>query len=254
MKITILGSGTSQGVPVIGCDCDVCHSDDFRDRRLRSGVLIEVGDVNILIDTGPDLRYQMLKNNIESVHAILYTHEHNDHIIGLDDIRPFNFKQKVDMPLFAMPRVADELLNRFGYVFATHQYPGAPRATMNRIVNFEPINVLGIEVQPFEVIHGSLPILGYRIGDFTFITDASSIPAESIPIIEGTKVMVVNALRKIAHHSHFTLNQAQEFIELINPERAYVTHLSHLMGKTKDWEKELDKNVFPAYDGLELTM
>lgn len=252
MKITLLGTGTSQGIPVVGCNCNVCLSSDPRDNRLRSGALVEVGDINILIDTGPDLRYQMLRAKVSRIDAILYTHEHNDHIIGLDDIRPFNFAQKIDMPLYAMPRVAKELEDRFGYVFAENQYPGLPRAILHRIVGFEAFEICGSIIQPIDVMHGNLPILGYRIGDFAFITDASYLNEESVQKLVGVKVLVVNALQRKGHHSHFTLDQALDLIARVSPDRAYLTHLSHKMGLTSEWEKELPKNVFPGYDGLEI--
>lgn len=253
MKITLLGTGTSQGIPVVGCDCDVCLSTDSRDSRLRSGVLVERGETNILIDTGPDLRYQMLKNKVNKIDAILYTHEHNDHIIGLDDIRPFNFSQKIDMPLYAMPRVADELEDRFGYIFSKSPFPGLPRAILNRIENQDVFNISDdMMVQPINIMHGKLPILGYRLGDFAFVTDASFIDVDNIELLKGCQVLVINALQKRAHYTHFTLDQALEMIAEIKPEKAFITHLSHKMGKTIDWEKELPKNVFPAYDGLEI--
>jgi len=252
VKITLLGTGTSQGIPVIGCTCDACVSEDPRDYRLRSGVLIEEGDVNILIDTGPDLRYQMLKNKVARVDAILYTHEHNDHIIGLDDIRPFNFAQKVDMPLYAMPRVADELQDRFGYIFSQSPYPGAPRAILHRIKDYDCFEVGSIKIQPIHVMHGNLPILGYRFGDFAFITDASYIGDESLHQLSGVKILVINALRKEEHHSHFTLDQACRIIKKVAPKTAYLTHLSHRMGRTSSWEQELPEGVFPSFDGLEI--
>jgi len=251
LKITLLGTGTSQGIPVVGCDCAVCNSTDPRDSRLRSGVLVEIGDVNILIDTGPDLRYQMLKNNVKRVDSILYTHEHNDHIIGLDDIRPFNFAQKVDMPLYALPRVADELEYRFGYIFSKSQYPGLPRAILHRIVSSEAFEVFGQSVIPIHVMHGDLPILGYRLGGFVFITDASYISEENMHHLVDCEVLVVNALQKEHHHSHYSLAQALDLIDLVRPGKAYLTHISHRMGITKEWEIELPDNVFPAYDGLQ---
>lgn len=252
LKITLLGTGTSQGIPVIGCDCKVCQSSDPRDDRLRSGLLVEYGDVNILVDTGPDLRQQMLRHKVERVHAILYTHEHNDHIIGLDDIRPFNFVQKEQIPLFALERVTAELFDRFGYVFAENPYPGSPSATLTTIKGAEIIKVLGVDVQPIPIIHGNLPILGFRFGAVTFITDASYIGEDSIDLIRGTRVLIVNALKKERHPSHYNLSQALDLISKIQPEKAFLTHLSHKMGLTKDWEKELPENVFAAYDGLEI--
>ncbi len=254
MKITLLGTGTSQGIPVVGCDCSACISTDPRDNRLRSGVLVEIEDANILIDTGPDLRYQMLRNKVKRIDAILYTHEHNDHIIGLDDIRPFNFAQKIDMPLYAMPRVADELENRFGYVFSENQYPGSPRAILHRIESTESFEISGHTVLPIQLMHGNLPILGYRFEDFTFITDASYINNENIQRIVGTKVLIINALQKKNHHSHFSLDQALDLIAQVQPSTAYITHLSHRMGTTSEWEQELPDNVFPAYDGLQISI
>jgi len=252
VKITILGTGTSQGIPVIGCDCEACISDDVRDDRLRSGVSIESEDANVIIDTGPDLRQQMLSVGIKHIDAVLYTHEHNDHVAGLDDIRPFNFMQRREMPFYGHPRVLKDIERRFSYVFAENPYPGSPRATLNPVRSGELINVGNLVITPIEVMHGTLPVLGYRIGDFTFITDASYIEDASKEMIRGSKVLVLSALRKERHHSHFSLSEAIEVIQDMGIEKAYLTHISHRMGVTKAWEKELPPNIFPAYDGLEI--
>lgn len=252
MKATLLGTGTSQGIPVIGCDCEACISDDVRDDRLRSGVAIESNGVHILIDTGPDLRQQMLKMNLKHINAILYTHEHNDHVAGLDDIRPFNFIQKADMPFYGLSRVLNDIKRRFSYVFVENPYPGSPRATLHTIKPGENFFIDTLEIIPIEVMHGTLPILGYRIGDFSFITDASLLSEESKHLLMGTKVLVISALRKEKHPSHFTLQQAIDVVQEMKIEKAYLTHISHRMGVTKEWEKELPANIFPAYDGLEI--
>ncbi len=254
MKITLLGTGTSQGIPVIGCDCLACVSNDVRDDRLRSGVSIESNGTNVLIDTGPDLRQQMLKIGINHIDAILYTHEHNDHVAGLDDIRPFNFMQKKDMPFYGLQRVLKDIERRFSYVFEKNPYPGSPRATVNYIKAGEDFSVGNLQVIPIEVMHGTLPILGFRIGDFSFITDASYLSEESKNLIRGSKVLVVSALRKEKHHSHFSLQEAIDLVQELKVEKAFLTHISHRMGVTKEWEKELPENIFPAYDGLEINL
>lgn len=254
MRVTILGTGTSQGVPVIGCDCEVCLSDDPRDDRLRTSVLIEIDGTNILIDTSPDLRQQMLRYQVSHIDAILYTHEHNDHVIGFDDIRPFNFKQKMDLPFYGMPRVLDDIKDRFKYVFGDSPYPGAPRATLHYLRDAMPFDVMGVGLIPIEVMHGGLPIFGYRVGDFTFITDASYINEDNIEKIKGTKVLIINALRKEKHPSHFKLSEALDVIAKVAPDQAYITHVGHTMGLTKSWEKEIPENVFPAFDGLVIEM
>ena len=254
MKITLLGTGTSQGIPVIGCECEACLSNDTRDDRLRSGILVQSKSINILVDTGPDLRQQLLKTAIKHVDGVLYTHEHNDHVIGLDDIRPFNFIQRKDIPCYGLPRVLKDIESRFAYVFAKNPYPGAPRATLNPIEPGKSIYIGDLEILPIEVMHGSLPIVGYRFGDFAFITDVSFISEESKNFLKGSKVIVISALRKSPHHSHFTLNEAVEVVKELKIEKAYLTHISHMMGITTEWEKELPDNIFPAYDGLEFFM
>lgn len=250
MKITLLGTGTSQGIPVVGCECKTCLSTDRRDDRLRSGILVQQGDVNILVDTGPDLRQQMLKVKIKHINGVLYTHEHNDHIIGLDDIRPFNFISRKDVPFYGLPRVLDDIKSRFSYVFSKNPYPGAPRATLNEIQSGDRFSVGGVEVTSIGVSHGNLPILGYRFGDFAFITDASYIGERSRQLLSGVKVLVLSALQREAHHSHFTLSEAISVIQDLEIEKAYLTHISHRMGPSGEWEKELPANIFPAYDEL----
>lgn len=254
MKITLLGTGTSQGIPVIGCECEACLSSDPRDDRLRTGVLVQSSGVNILIDTGPDLRQQMLKLDIRHLNGVLYTHEHSDHVAGLDDIRPFNFMQRSDMPFYGLSRVLKDIESRFAYVFKENPYPGSPRATLNFVKAGDIFYVDGFKIIAIGVMHGALPVLGYRFGDFAFITDASLIGEESKKLLKGTKVLVLNALQKEKHHSHFTLSEAVEVIQEMKIEKAFLTHISHTMGVTSDWEKELPENIFPAYDGLEIIL
>ena len=254
MKITLLGTGTSQGIPVIGCDCEACLSNDSRDDRLRSGILVQSNGVNVLVDTGPDLRQQLLKVGIKHVNGVLYTHEHNDHVAGLDDIRAFNFIQKSDIPFYGLPRVLDDIELRFGYVFSKNRYPGAPKATLHPIDSGITFIIDEMKITSVGVMHGSLPILGYRFGDFAFITDASLISESSKKLLDGTKVLVLSALHREVHHSHFNLSEAIAIIQEMKIEKAFLTHISHRMGVTSDWEKELPDNIFPAYDGMELIL
>ena len=254
MKITLLGTGTSQGIPVIGCNCGACVSDDPRDDRLRSGVFVQSGELNILIDTGPDLRQQMLKLGVRHLNAVLYTHEHNDHVAGLDDIRPFNFIQRIDMPFYGMKRVLNDIERRFSYVFAKNPYPGSPRATLNQIKAEEEFYIDKLKIIPLDIRHGNLPILGYRIGDFTFATDVLTIGEESKRLIDGSKVLVLSALQREPHHSHLSLEEAIELAQELDVEQTYLTHISHRMGITSEWEKELPPNIYPAYDGLVINL
>lgn len=250
MKLHLLGTGTSQGVPVLTCDCETCKSTDPRDQRLRSCAVLEVDGKKVLIDTGPDIRQQLLRARIDNIDAIIYTHEHNDHVIGLDEIRPYNFKQKVDMPLYGLPRVMQDVKDRFSYIFAKDRYPGAPMAVARAISDIDVVEVAGLKLRPIDIRHGRLPILGYRYEDMAFITDASEIPSRSMDLLRGLKVLVVNALRLQQHPTHFNLDEALEVIEELAPDRAYITHVSHLMGPFREWTKRLPPNVFGAYDGL----
>lgn len=249
MKITFLGTGTSQGVPVIACNCTVCMSKDPKDKRLRTSIMLSYNDKNIVIDTGPDFRQQMLCENVQHLDAVLFTHEHKDHIAGMDDIRAFNYQSKSDMPIYGSKRVQEGLNREFHYVFSGFNYPGIPKVVMNDITN-EPFELFGKTIIPIEVMHYKLPVTAFRIDNFTYITDANYISEEEKEKIKGTEVLVVNALRKEEHISHFTLQQALDFIAEINPEKAYLTHISHLLGSYKNVSLELPENVFMAYDGL----
>lgn len=251
MKLIFLGTGTSQGIPVIGSNHPVCMSDNFKDKRLRSSVLISIADKNIVIDCGPDFRQQMLRANPATIDAILFTHEHSDHTNGLDDIRPFYFKQG-DIQLYGETNVFHSLQQRFAYIFETkNRYPGAPSVSMNTITANNPFLVAeNIEVIPIRVMHHKLPILGFRIGKLAYLTDVKTIDKESINKLFGIDVLVVNALRIEEHASHFTLSEALNFIAQVKPQKAYLTHISHLLGFHEEVEKNLPKNVFLGYDNL----
>ncbi|WKN43962.1 MBL fold metallo-hydrolase [Tunicatimonas pelagia] len=253
MKVTFLGTGTSQGVPVIGCSCEVCTSVDFRDKRLRTSVHIEVNGKSIIIDSGPDFRQQVLANRIRQLDALVFTHEHKDHTAGMDDVRSFNFLQQRSMPVYAHPRVQESLKREFSYVFAEKKYPGVPQIDLHSI-GLAPFQAAGVTLQPVEVMHYKLPVLGFRVHDFTYITDAKTIAEEEKEKIRGSKVLVLNALQKQPHISHFTLDEALAMVEELQPKQAYFTHLSHRMGTHRNVEKELPGNVQIAYDGLTITV
>lgn len=251
MRVTFLGTGTSQGVPVIGCTCEVCLSLDYRDKRLRTSIHIEAGNQSIVVDTGPDFRQQMLREGIKRIDAILFTHAHRDHTAGLDDVRAYNFIQRMDMPVFATATVLDQLKLEYAYAFNKHYYPGIPRLTLHEIgVNDFHIN--GIVVTPLPVMHMKLPVLGFRLGSFSYITDANYIPEATMKKLEGTRIFVINALQREEHVSHFNLRQALEMIEMIKPQDAYIVHISHKLGLHADVARELPDNVHLAYDGLQL--
>lgn len=251
MQITFLGTGTSQGVPVINCECPVCISKDHKDKRLRCSVLVELNDSSIVIDVGPDFRQQMLATKVKKLNGILITHEHNDHIIGIDDIRPFNFSQKEEMKLYASDQVLKDLARRFEYIFAESPYPGAPRIQINTVKD-QAFEIGDVKINPINVKHGNMDVLGFRINDFTYITDANYIADVEKEKIKGSKILVLNALHRFDHHSHFNLAQAIEIIQELAPEQAYLTHLSHRMGKHLETSKELPENIFLAHDQLKL--
>ncbi|WP_283640208.1 MBL fold metallo-hydrolase [Mesonia mobilis] len=253
MEITFLGTGTSQGIPIIGSDHPVCLSEDSRDKRLRVSILVEWDNYTYVVDCGPDFRQQMLANQVSKIDGILFTHEHNDHIIGLDDVRPFYFKQG-DISVYAHPRVIKALEKRFDYVFETvNKYPGTPSLKINEI-NDNPFTIGNLDVVPVNVWHHKLQVYAFRFGDFAYVTDAKTIEEEELEKLKGVKVLTVNALRKEPHLSHFNLEEALDFIKKVNPERAYLTHISHLLGFHEEVEKELPKNVFLAYDNLKITI
>ncbi len=251
MKLTFLGSGTSQGVPVIGCDCKICSSLDFRDKRLRSSVHIEDGDTSIIVDSGPDFRQQVLRERIRKMDALLFTHEHKDHTAGMDDIRSFNFLQKKDMPVYARKSVIEQLKREFAYIFENLPYPGIPRIKIQEIKN-EPFMVHKTEVIPIEVLHMKLPVFGFRFGDITYITDAKTISEKERKKVRGSKILVLNALHQKEHYSHLNLEEAIALAQDLKAEKAYFTHISHWMGVHKDVEKTLPDNMFLAYDGLKV--
>ena len=253
MKVTFLGTGTSQGVPVIGCSCPVCTSLDFRDKRLRSSVHVQIGRLSLVIDTGPDFRTQILREGITKLDAVVFTHEHKDHTAGLDDIRPFNFMQQKDMPIFGKPQVIDQIKSEFSYIFSANRYPGVPLVETIAIGDTS-FSIDGITIIPIPVMHYKLPILGFRIGNFTYITDAKVIPEESLRLIEGTEILVLNALQRETHISHFTLDEAVAMAKKIGAKQTYFTHASHKLDLHKVVEEELPEGIALAYDGLQLTL
>jgi phosphoribosyl 1,2-cyclic phosphate phosphodiesterase len=250
VTITFLGTGTSQGVPVIACGCEVCTSADKRDKRLRSSILVE-GDKTVVIDSGPDFRYQMLRENVQHLDALVFTHEHKDHVAGMDDIRAFNYKQNSPVDVWAEERVQAAIKKEFHYIFTEFKYPGIPQVNLNTITS-DPFFIGDIKFIPIEVMHYKLPVKGFRINDFTYITDAKTISESEKQLIKGSSILVINALQKQTHISHFTLEEAITFAQEIGAERTYFTHISHRLGRHEDISKELPLGIELAYDGLKL--
>lgn len=249
ITLTFLGTGTSIGVPVIACNCPVCKSKDARDKRFRTSAMVRVNEQNIVIDCGPDFRFQMLKQNVEDIDAVIFTHEHRDHIAGLDDVRAFNYVLNKNIPIYGAHRVMEAIHTEFPYIFEENRFFGAPQLTINEI-DPTPFFIGNTEIIPIMVMHNKLLIMGYRINDLTYITDASYVAPEEIAKIKGTKVLVVNALRNSKHVSHFSLNEAISFIRQVQPERAYITHISHFLGLYEEVEKKLPEGIHLAYDNL----
>jgi phosphoribosyl 1,2-cyclic phosphate phosphodiesterase len=251
MKLTFLGTGTSQGIPVLTCKCDVCLSNDYRDRRFRTSALISTNSTTLVIDAGPDFRTQMLQADVRKLDAVFLTHAHHDHVSGMDDVRAYNFAQKKPVPVYGNRECLSHISRYYDYAFEEDKYPGVPEFELKEL-DQQAVIIGDIQILPVPVLHGKLPILGYRIGNVAYVTDASFIPESSILLLEGVKILVVNALRQKEHHSHFNIQQALEMIYKIHPVRAYLTHLSHMAGRHEDIAASLPDNVSPAYDGLSI--
>lgn len=250
LKVTVLGSGTSQGVPVIGCKCPVCTSTDPRDKRLRSSILLSWGGENFVVDTGPDFRQQMLREEIDSLRAVLFTHEHKDHIAGMDDVRSFNFLERRDMEVYCSNRVEVALKREFYYCFTDDKYPGVPNVNLN-IIDKAPFRLPdGPMVTPIEYYHYKLPVNGFRLGNFAYLTDFKSIESEEYEKLKGVKYLILDCLRRKEHLSHLNLDEALAFVEQLKPEKTYFTHISHLFDTHENILKELPSHIEPAFDGL----
>jgi phosphoribosyl 1,2-cyclic phosphate phosphodiesterase len=252
VKVTFLGTGTSQGVPFIGCPCAVCNSANPKDKRLRCSVWIETPEASIVIDSGPDFRYQMLRAGVRRLDAIVFTHGHKDHVAGLDDIRPYNYFDKKPVGVYATEETQQALRREFSYIFTNPTYPGIPQITMHTIAAGQSFSINGLEITPIKLLHYELEVLGFRIGDFTYITDANYIAPEELLKVKGSKAMTLNALRHEAHVSHFTLAEAIEVAKDAGAQDVYFTHISHQLGLHDAVEATLPSGMHLAYDGLVL--
>jgi phosphoribosyl 1,2-cyclic phosphate phosphodiesterase len=252
--IKFLGTGTSQGIPVVGCECETCISENHKDKRLRSSIYLDVEGTKIIIDTGPDLRQQLLQNNINDVDAILITHEHNDHTAGLDDIRPINFKHNKKLPLFAIGRVITDIRKRFEYVFNTNPYPGSPKIDLQEISPYQSFIINNISILPIEIDHGSLKIVGYRIRNFAYLTDVSNLDDKALSFLKNLDVLVISTLHRDKHHSHLSFEESINYSKIISAKKTYFIHMSHTLGLQDDWSKELPYDIEGAFDGLELSL
>jgi phosphoribosyl 1,2-cyclic phosphate phosphodiesterase len=252
VRVTFLGTGTSQGVPLIGCDCPVCTSKDKRDNRLRCSIWIETPEASIVIDSGPDFRYQMLRANVRKLDAIVFTHSHKDHIAGMDDVRAYNFFDRKPMPIYATLETQDALKREYDYIFNNASYPGVPQITLNTINASDPFFINGLVITPIRLLHYKLEVLGFRIGDFTYITDTNYIAPNELAKVKGSKAITLNALRHEPHISHYTLEQAIEVAKDIGAGTTYFTHISHQLGLHEEVESSLPPKMKLAYDGLVL--
>lgn len=251
IKVSVLGTGTSQGVPVVACGCEVCKSSDVKDKRLRTSILVQTSHNTIVVDAGPDFRQQMLRANVKQLDAILITHNHKDHIGGIDDVRAFNWVNKKPMDIYGNESSLQVIQKDFSYAFGEDKYPGVPQINLHSITDI-PFNINHDKIIPIAALHGKMPVLGFRIGNFSYLTDASQIEPEEFDKMRGSKYIIINALRKEKHHSHFNLQEATELLQELAPEKGYITHISHQMGLHKEVGAMLPPNVELSYDGLEI--
>jgi phosphoribosyl 1,2-cyclic phosphate phosphodiesterase len=253
LRITFLGTGTSSGVPMIACECHVCTSPDKKDKRLRSSIMVQSANTTLVVDTTPDFRYQMLREKVRRLDAVLFTHPHKDHIAGLDDVRAFNYFQEQPMQVYANPMTIDALMREFAYAFADKKYPGVPNIELNTI-SLDAFTIGDIQIVPFQVWHMKMPVFAFRFGNFSYITDANRIDELEKEKIRGSQILVVNALRKERHISHYTLDEAIALVQELEIPQAYFTHISHQLGRHKEIERELPPGIHLAFDGQQLTV